>query len=283
MKKLPIWILLTVFILSISPGVFAAIDDNVLTVPTNIKRTHQVTEIEFNSVVSILHRIYKPIIDEKSGLNFIMAADWQDETVNAYATREAETWTVHVAGGIARAPGMTKDSLALIVCHEIGHHLGGAPRTFLFDGWPAAEGQADYWAASKCLKNYYRELDSEEAIISSELPAKAIQDCNSVYKDYSQLKICIKTMKANLSFSNFLNALPDIKVLTSLESSDPREVKGTNTNHYPRAQCRVDTIYQGALCNIDANVATSESDAKIGHCNDTTKPGTRPRCWYRPQ
>lgn len=283
MKKFHFWVLFTLFIMTGLKPLKAAIVDNVLTVPENLRSSHTVTELEFNSVASILHKIYSPIILEKSGLKFIMAADWKDDTVNAYATREVETWTVHVAGGIARATGMSKDSLALIVCHEIGHHLGGAPRTFLFDGWPAAEGQADYWAASKCLKNYYKELHHQEAVISSELPAKALQDCSSVYKDYSELKICIKTMKANLDFSTFLNALPDVKNPTSLEDVDPREVKGTNTNHYPRAQCRVDTIYQGALCNIDANVATSESDAKIGHCNDTTKPGTRPRCWYRPQ
>jgi hypothetical protein len=93
----------------------------------------------------------------------------------------------------------------------------------------------------------------------------------------------VRTLNADVAFSNFLNALPDAKIPTSIDTPDIREVKGTNTNHYPRPQCRVDTIYHGALCNIDANVATSETDAKIGQCNDASAPGSRPRCWYKAQ
>lgn len=263
-----------------STNAFGVIPYNDIQIPTELAKG--VSEADFKRITDLLHKIYAPKIEEKSHLKFVMNADWSDETVNAYATREVDAWTVQIAGGIARAPGMTKDSFALIVCHEIGHHLGGAPRTFLYDGWPSAEGQADYWASSKCLKNYYQALLEDEVIIKTDLPAKVSKDCTSVYKGYAEMKICIRSMMAAIDFSNFLNELPDNKVATSIERFDDRIVKGTNTNHYPRPQCRVDTVYSGALCDIDANVATSETDAKIGHCNDATKLGTRPRCWYKP-
>ncbi len=250
--------------------------------PIRVKGFEVVTEHDFNTVTKILHKIYAPVVLEKAQVPLIMNATWGDDTVNAYATREVESWTVHVAGGIARAKGMTKDSLALIVCHEIGHHLGGAPRTFLYEGWPSAEGQADYWATSKCLKNYYAELKNEELSINENIPDKVIKDCSNVYKNVTELKVCIRTMLASISFAHFLNNLPDAKVTVSIDATDARQVKGTNTNDYPRAQCRIDTLYQGALCSIGSNVATSETDAKIGHCNDVNRPGTRPRCWYKP-
>lgn len=250
--------------------------------PLRVKDMNAVTEQEFNTVTRILHKLYAPKIQEKGNVKLVMNADWSDDTVNAYATREVETWTVHVAGGIARAKGMTKESLALIVCHELGHHLGGAPRTFLYEGWPSAEGQADYWATSKCLKSYYTELSNEEVAIDHNIPEKMITDCTAVYKNFAEMKICIRSMLASLHFSHFLNALPDVRVPVSIDASDSRVVKGTNTNDYPRPQCRFDTLYSGALCSIGSDVATSDTDAKIGHCNDTNRPGTRPRCWYKP-
>ena len=156
MKRGLFLVLLFFFINSFGTAFSNGIRDNDLsTPPLMIKGTNAVTEHQFNTVIKLLYNIYAPVIEDLHGVRLVMNADWRDATVNAYATREIETWTVHVAGGIARAQGMTQDSLALIVCHEIGHHLGGAPRTFLYEGWPSAEGQADYWASSKCMKKYF--------------------------------------------------------------------------------------------------------------------------------
>ncbi|MBY0412957.1 MAG: hypothetical protein K2Q18_02270 [Bdellovibrionales bacterium] len=282
LKKLSLFTGLFILLVLKAPNAFGVVPYNDLEIPPFLNRASDaVHEDDFKNITDLLYKIYAPVISEKSGLKFIMNADWNDATVNAYAGRDAESWSVNIAGGIARAPGMSKDSFAFIVCHEIGHHLGGAPRTFLFDGWPSAEGQADYWAASKCLKKYYQAKANEEVSIGSNVPAKVTSDCTSVYKDFSEFKICIKSMIATIHFSNFLNELPDIKKPTSIESFDDRIVKGTNTNHYPRPQCRVDTVYSGVLCNIEANVATSETDAKLGHCNDISQLGARPRCWFK--
>jgi len=260
------------------------IPDNDLSYSINaqIKSTNAVTENDFNFVTKTLYRLFAPKIAEKSGLKFVLNANWKDDTVNAFATREADSWSVQIPGGIARGKGMTKDSLALVICHEIGHHLAGAPKTFLYDGWPSAEGQADYWASSKCLKKYYQEIFSEEFVIDQSIPEKVILDCNSVYKNPASLKVCVRTMMASLNFAQFLNSLPGVKTPINIQTPDIRVVKGTNTNDYPRPQCRFDTLYQGALCDIDANVLTSDEDENVGHCTNLNKPGFRPRCWYKP-
>lgn len=274
-----LWVQTSVALAQTIPNI---LPDNDMRIPDmRAKNPGIVSESEFNQVISTIKKIYTADIEAKSGLKFIVNANWEDDTVNAYATREVESWSIHIAGGLARAKAMTKDSLALIVCHEIGHHLGGAPRTFLFEGWPSAEGQADYWATSKCLKRYYQELRHEEVVLDDKIPEKVLSDCRSVYKSLSEIKICLRSQLAAVDFSNFLNMLPSTKVATSINLTDTREVKGTNTNDYPRPQCRVDTVYAGSLCTIHHSVQTSDTDDKIGHCIDQTKPGTRPKCWFK--
>lgn len=250
--------------------------------PVIIKDFDTVSEYDFNVVTSTLYKIYAPIIEEKSGLKFVIIADWQDGAVNAYATRSVDAWNVHINGGIARAKGMTVDGLALTVCHEIGHHLGGAPRTFLYEGWPSAEGQADYFATSKCLKKYYAQLSVESFSLQNDIPDKVLLDCNHVYTNLADLKICVRSQVAALDFAAFLNSLPDVRSPVMLGATDSKVVKGTKTNDYPGPQCRFDTLYQGSLCDVKPDVASSETDAKIGYCNDETRAGTRPRCWYKP-
>ena len=284
--SLCLFVVLSMFSVEAALQKMPAIPDNDMNIPAsevNPKDTdNSVTEADFIRILSILKKIYSPVIKAKSGYDLVVVSDWQDGTVNAYATREVESWNIFVPGGIARAKGMTRDSFALIVCHELGHHLGGAPRTFLYNGWPSAEGQADYWATSKCLKRYYEELSYEEISIDATIPHKAVTDCSATHKNFKDIKVCIRTQLASIAFGQFLNELPTTKHKVSIETPDTREVKGTNTNDYPRPQCRLDTVYQGALCTVPSSMLTSDEDAKIGHCNDETKLGTRPRCWFKP-
>lgn len=286
MKKIEFLLFMLFIFFSINFESFAVIPENKLSYPVKVLKPKEfarsVTEHEFIFVTKTLEKLFAKSIEERGAVRLVIKADWKDATVNAFATREVETWSVHIPGGIARAPGMTKDSLALIVCHELGHHLGGAPRTFLYEGWPSAEGQADYWATSKCLKKYYKELALDSVTIVPPISEKITHDCTSVYKTLEEQKICIRSAMASIDFGNFLNALPDAKAPVNINTPDTRHVKGTNTNDYPRPQCRLDTLYQGGLCTISSNEATSEVDPIVASCMDYSKLGARPRCWFKP-
>ncbi len=240
----------------------------------------KVSESDYNEITSRLEKIYAPFIKEHYKVNFVVEKNWKDDTVNSYATREVETFKVHILGGIARASGMTRDSLALIVCHEIGHHLGGAPKSFLYDRWPSAEGQADYFATSKCLKKYYLEYGFEEVPLDRSIPEKIIKDCQVKSTNQKDERICIKVALAALSFADFLNYLPGNKIKVDLLTPDTRVVKGTNTNDYPRPQCRLDTLYAGNMCNAHHDSLFSDKDPNIGAC--TSGAGSRPLCWFKP-
>ena len=54
---------------------------------------------------------------------------------------------------------------------------------------------------------------------------------------------------------------------------------------YPSAKCRMTTMYQGALCNVDPKSAFSSSEEVTGACHRKNGDdlGLRPQCWFLPQ
>jgi hypothetical protein len=264
-------------------NLLAVVPDSGLKFPNHRNKNTQkiVAENDLKEISERIKKVYSDLILKHYNTKLEFNIEWANDDMSAFATRTANNeYMINVYGGMARAPGMTKDAMALVLCHELGHHIGGAPKTTLYEGWPSAEGQADYFAASKCMKRYYSDLMHEEVDINTNIPEKIIADCNRVYKNLSDLKICVRTMIASMEFGQFLNNLKSTKFPVKLDTPDPKIVKGTNINDYPRAQCRFDTLYAGALCPISSDVLTSNLDAGQGQCMDTDKPGFRPRCWF---
>jgi hypothetical protein len=111
--------------------------------------TGGISQKTFDAVIDAALKIYTPIFASK-GATFVVARLWDDETVNAYAEQNGTEWKVSMFGGLARHPETTPDGFAEVICHEIGHHLGGAPKYSGMD-WAAVEGQADYFATLKCM------------------------------------------------------------------------------------------------------------------------------------
>lgn len=79
---------------------------------------------------------------------------WENPTINAQAWRFGEERHVTVCGGLVRHPAIATFGIALILAHETGHHLGGAP----FDPdlrYLTWQGQADYWAAKEGMPRVF--------------------------------------------------------------------------------------------------------------------------------
>ena len=84
------------------------------------------TEAEFNQIVDQVGAFYGPVVAHH-GAQLTMLKNWQATMVNAYANQEGNNWVVAMFGGLARRPEITPDGFALVVCHELGHHLAGYP------------------------------------------------------------------------------------------------------------------------------------------------------------
>jgi hypothetical protein len=259
--------------------------ENDLKIPADSKMAAGITEAQFMSVIDRIEAIYEPVISGL-GVKLTIQRKWSDATVNANASQSGKVWNVNMYGGLARHETITEDGFALVLCHELGHHIGGAPRKAgLFGGsWASNEGQADYFANLKCLRKTFLN-DDNIAIVAALNAPKALTDaCNKAYaKDKDDAAICIRGGMAGKSVANLfsvLSKLPD----TLFDSPDANVVKKTDDNH-PKAQCRLDTYFQGSLCDIGMNDEVSQKDETVGTCNISTghKLGNRPFCWFKPK
>lgn len=176
-------------------------------------------------------------------------------------------------------PNMTKDALLLATCHEIGHHLGGYP---LFnDEWASAEGQADYFASSKCMRNVLKN-DSENRLVNERKINRSVKNkCRSQFALDDDYKICLRTIVAAEICAKSLYAIRNERVPVFFGASYPNrnavvETDLTATDN----QCRFDTFLSGALCKVDSTIEMNNSDETIGTCG-FDEIGARPKCWFK--
>lgn len=248
--------------------------ENNLNIPVGDKAAGGITEKEFNDVISKVEAVYKPLVVSR-GKELVFQRNWADGTVNAYASQRGNQWIVAMFGGLARSKEVTVEGFALVVCHEIGHHLGGAP-FWANNTWAAAEGQADYYSTLKCFK---RAFGKENVKLANVLP-EVTEKCEKIWKNSEELALCEREISGGLSLASLLADLGGDNVPT-LATPDTSVVTKTIINGYPGTQCRLDQYVAGALCNVDEDIDTSATDEKVGTCMKGL--GARTSCWYAPK
>lgn len=197
-------------------------------------------------------------------------------------------------GGLARRPEVTKDGFVLVICHELGHHLGGFP--FYSGGdWAANEGQADYFATHACAHKMW-DGSADNALSRDGVDPVAKQQCDQSYTLQDERDVCYRTANASQSLANLLAVL-GAENTPQFSTPDLSEVSATYEGH-PAAQCRLDTYFGGALCATRFNEAVipgrnhpkgqesveAEADAAQYSCTRAQGQtlGVRPLCWYKP-
>ncbi len=211
--------------------------------------TQGISHRSFNTAIAKVLKHYAPIV-KGLGYELVFNDLWDDGTVNSDTDVEGDQWVINSYGGLARYPGMnTIAAYAAVACHELGHHMGGAP---LYTGdWASTEGEADYWATKECLKAIgYGDKSATAASLSL---AKVLADLGG-------------------------EPVPSI-------STPDATVKRVTEEDHPMAQCRLDTYLGGIAC--PQRGVMSGTDPKVNSCYDyPTKTsylvGSRPRCWFAP-
>ena len=143
---------------------------------------------------------------------------YKNKSRGAYTTRKGNIWRIVIGGSYLNK----KDDgvLRVLLCHELGHHLGGKPYKFLGSGehsWISAEGQSDYFAGVECAK---RLIHSEEHFIDSA-------------EGFAQ-KMWSKNRKKD-------GPKPNRNQTSELIA------RQTDLSH-PEPQCRLDTLIAGYYC-----------------------------------
>lgn len=267
---------------------FACIDgkgflpENDMRIPVSEKNSG-LTEAQYHEVIDKVEKIYAPIVKDYGALLKI-DRKWQSDVVNAgtYRDEGGYHWHINLYGGFPRHPAITEDGYALVICHELGHHIGGAPKKTINGKpfWASTEGQSDYFATLKCLRKVFAGDDNIEAIAKMRVPEVVKEECEHFPTDWERA-LCIRTSLAGLSVAS-VNADSRKVPVPEFEITDPKVVEATYEAH-PVPQCRLDTYFQGSVCEIPSFRSLSQSDELLNTCHEELShtKGTRPSCWYK--
>lgn len=228
-------------------------------------------ESAFGRAVFITQATYQSQF-QKMGLGFQWTTD-DKVTVADIQIRNSSVF-LRVSPKLMNSKQLSQDDWQMILCHEVGHILGGAPYTWTNQddgGEYSAEGQADYFAASKCL----RTLWTDKAQNADAITSLTKEFTTEIKTRGCRSNQCVRIVA---TADHLLSALsPDESFSVSRRSQD----KVSETQTFPvssPAQCRLDTMIAGALCEIDPSVPFSSNNQRDGACVDG--PGARPACWF---
>lgn len=240
------------------------------------------TEAQFNSVMDRIQSMYGDVVKQRGG-NLVINRLWTDATVNSSAEQQGSDWILNMYGGIARHPDVTYEGEALIACHEMGHHLGGAPKISGFGGdWASNEGGADYFATLKCLRTFFAPEDNASIIAKATIDPLAKSQCEAQFSAKPDQDICMRISLSGESIAYLFQDLRKEPTRPKLSTPDTSQVSQTFDDH-PATQCRMDTYFNGSICNVAATVPNSDTDFKVGTCvQGVDSVGYRPRCWFSP-
>lgn len=268
---------------------------NDLHLEDNVTRFANITEQQFNNIVNKIVDAYKPIVKKFHNADLVSNNLWSDPTVNASAVQYGDSWQINMYGGLARRDEVTPDGFALVVCHELGHHLGGFPFYGNFD-WAATEGQSDYFATQACAKYIWKDDHAQNAKSRSLVSPFVKSKCDTSYSTTEDQNLCYRASLAGHSLASLLAAL-NRRAEPKFETPDPKQVLNTVAEH-PEAQCRLDTYFNGGLCKVafDENIIPGKSHPEgqesqaaealaanqSCHAANGILEAQRPRCWFKP-
>ena len=254
-----------------------------ISVDAKSMRNATMTEERFNAIIDLADKHYAPIVKEMGG-KLRWSRKWKGGTVNASANRGwFRTWKVNMYGGLARHELVTDDAFAMVVCHELGHHIGGAPKVSGLMTWASNEGQSDYFGALKCFRRIFEDQDNAAIVAEMEVPEVVTTKCSEAFTLENDVALCQRSAMAGKSLASLLGSLRSSEAKVSFATPDASIATKTNNAH-PAAQCRLDTYFQGSLCSKRLEENVSNSDATEGTCNriENMDSGTRPLCWFKP-
>lgn len=234
----------------------------------------------FFKIIKMVQKNYKPLF-KSHDLDVVWDVNWESTVENAFAAPNGEGGKrkLILHGGLYRHSQMTPDGYLFVLCHELGHIMGGAPQ----HAWIpelSAEGQADYYSTNTCLPIIFAGADNINYIKKLNVPLSVKLDCDRSWKKEEDSAICQRSIMAAYSFAKILFRSPNGEGI-SFDNPHDGKVSETINSWYPENQCRFDTAMAGSLCSKKLNVTQELGDAANCNLHQLIKSGARPQCWYK--
>lgn len=251
-------------------------------------------EKRFNQILDVLQELFEDEVQKRGGELRIVRYEYPFNSLNVRMRRghhgnDGPIWRVIPTGGIFRHKLMNDDAFTLITCHEIGHHIGGLPKKWGIGGefyWSTTEGQADYFAALKCFRQFAETVGGNQKFLDVEkdelLDTQMKKRCQQTHPTREAQAICLRTARAGIVMARFISDYRD-RDLTELTPHVPDSTLVDKTqDQHPEPQCRLDTYINGALCPQNHWELLDGQALNRAACA-TTEIGGRPRCWFNPK
>lgn len=237
--------------------------------------TNAITEATFRDTIRNFQITFAPEIKKKHKAELLVYGNWASDSINAYAERDMDAWIITIYGGMARHKKLSIDGLKLILCHELGHHMGGSPKKGT-NRWSSAEGQADYYATSKCLRKWWK----NESWTEKDIPGYLKDQCAHSFATEQEQLLCQRIGMAGKSVAEMFQEIHQ-EPIPDFHTPDPLQVTQTYPLH-SSVQCRLDTFLQGALCPVSEEIDFNYTEEITGSCHTSLGDvrGVRPACWY---
>lgn len=248
-----------------------------------------ISKEDFDARIALATEAYTPIV-EKYGAKLTIEALWDNDTVNAMAGKNGSAWKAFMFGGLARLKGMTADAFNIVLCHEVGHLVGGFPfyPGDQGDQGAASEGNSDYFAAHDCFYRLFKDDKEQNEKAEANAPENIKELCSNAHEDSTRKQICIRSTIAGHKVWEAMLLADNSKDTVEIGKKDPKVVIKTIPFH-PKPQCRVNTTTAASLCSKpffdDQKYPTNLEEMDKLSCNskelgkDYLK-GVRPSCWF---
>ena len=165
--------------------------------------------------------------------------------------------TIQLGYDLHHSGPLSPDAYSAILCHEVGHLLGGRP--FLGNGkgpqWvsdtpSASEGQSDYFSSLACMKKIFAK-DAKETVMNFDVTPEVKGSCKAKFPKIQDQNICQRSIRAGYELMDFIiSVFEKYQPGTILPRPNMNIPEGAGLSVgrlYPSFQCRFDTIKAGAL------------------------------------
>lgn len=207
---------------------------------------------DFEKIIGIVEQTYDDEIVTKYNNPLVVEKMWNISQVVFEANLVKGKPVIYLGGGSLKLPAYTTDIFTIILCHEIGHLIGGEPYKSGHHYKSSVEGQADYFAIG-CARKVFQEsgITPENNKLSEAKKTEISDFCKEYRPSLSTQSEC-----QHLGEAAYSSLMLGEDVGIDFDFHEKSTLDET-LNHRPSQRCQLKTFFA----------------AMVG--------GPRPGCWFK--
>ena len=227
----------------------------------------------YESRIRDFEETFRTIILQK-GLVLDVSLDPKLRVNESHALVNSDLYQINISGQLLAKYSIKPDTFDLILCHELGHILGGEPKQ---KGNPlySSEGQADFFATAVCLPHLWNdgsnssEFGTENSVVNPPIY------CYSIHM--SKRRLCKRVIEASWRVAKIYATEFSLPQPVKIHSLSSHKLK---YRFFLTPQCRFHTFLAGLAC-VDLPMGDFGTPQLDRLCGAKESPVPRPFCWYR--